>query len=57
MVVPACIDGFDMNFLDYAGADGTEHGRDKDHPNFFKSNSDMPLMPKLKGYMGSHGRQ
>ena len=55
-LVPACVIGFDMNFLDYAGTVGTQHGREKDDPNFFQTNSDVPLLPKLKGYMGSLGR-
>ena len=57
LVAPACINGLDMNFLDYAGAVGTQHGRDKDDPNFFQTNSKMPLLPMLEGYMGSLGKQ
>ena len=46
----------DKSFFGHAGAKGTQHNRPKDDPNFLKSNSEMPILPVLHGYTGTHGK-
>ena len=43
-------------FLDHVAASGTQHGRPEDDPNFYTSNSNVPHLPRLDGFMGSHGK-
>ena len=42
-------------FFPHAGAKGTEHNRDKNDKDFFKTNSEMPLLPTIHGFTGTHG--
>ena len=50
---------FDANvmeeFLDYTGASGTQHGKSEDDPEFYETNSGIPHLPTLSGFMGTHG--
>ena len=46
---------FYPQFFKHAGSSGTEHNRDRDDKLFFTSNSDMPLLPRLEGYVATHG--
>ena len=50
-----CALALDDSFFGHAGAKGTQHNRPKDDPNFLKSNSEMPILPILHGYTGTHG--
>ena len=44
-----------MTFFPHAGASGTEHNRPHDDPDFLRTNSEMPLLPTVYGYVGTHG--
>ena len=50
-----CESDVDSSFYDFAGASGTQHGRKYDDPNFLKTNSELPLLPRFEGFMGTHG--
>ena len=52
-----CALALDKSFFGHAGAEGTQHNRPKDDPNFLKSNSEMPILPILHGYTGTHGKK
>merc|ERR1719354_134924 len=41
--------------MEHAGASGTQHGKNKDDPNFYESNSGIPILPSISGFMGTHG--
>ena len=45
----------DRSYFGHAGAEGTQHNRDDDDPNFYKTNSEMPILPVIHGYTGTHG--
>ena len=42
-------------FLEYTGASGTQHGKAEDDPEFYETNSGIPHLPTLSGFMGTHG--
>ena len=42
-------------FLKYTGASGTQHGKSEDDPEFYETNSGIPHLPTLSGFMGTHG--
>ena len=44
------------SYFPHAGASGTEHNRHKHDENYFKTNSEMPLLPTIHGYTGTHGK-
>ena len=50
-----CESMVDSSFFDYAGAPGTQHGRTGDDPNFLRTNSELELLPRFDGYLGTHG--
>ena len=41
--------------FEHTGACGTQHGKAEDDPNFWASNSNIPHLPSLSGFMGTHG--
>ena len=50
-----CEGEMEASFYDYAGAAKTEHNRPADDPNFLRTNSELPLLPRFDGFMGTHG--
>ena len=51
-----CESDMDSSFYDYVGADKTEHNRDPHDPTFLRTNSELPLLPRFEGFMGTHGK-
>ena len=49
------INAQDATYFSHAGAPGTEHFREEDDPNFYQSNSQMPILPIIHGFTGTHG--
>ena len=45
-----------ITFYDYVAARSTEHNRDKHDHDFLASNSEMPLLPRFDGFVGTHGK-
>ena len=43
------------SYFPHAGASGTHHNRPTHDEDFFKTNSEMPLLPTIHGYFGTHG--
>jgi len=39
----------------HTGAEGTQHGRKTDDPLYYTTNSNIPHLPFVTGYMGTHG--
>jgi len=39
----------------YVGAEATQHNRLTDDPKFFRTNSELPLLPRFNGFMGTYG--
>ena len=50
-----CESDIDSSFYDYAAASLTQHNRKAEDPNFLKTNSELPLLPRFEGFMGTHG--
>ena len=46
-----------LKFFDHAAAGGTEHNRNPNDPKFLTTISDLPLLPRFDGYIGTHGKQ
>ena len=44
-----------QDFMDHVNAPGTQLGRPDDDPDFYTSHSRLPHLPKMDGFMGSHG--
>ena len=44
------------DFMDHVGANGTQLGRLQNDPNYYTSHSRLPHLPRLDGFMGSHGK-
>ena len=42
-------------FLKYSGSAGTQHGKSDEDPDFYETNSGIPHLPTLSGFMGTHG--
>ena len=39
----------------YVGAEATQHNRLPEDPKFFRTNSELPLLPRFNGVMGTYG--
>lgn len=52
-----CESDIDASFYDHVGASKTEHNRPNDDDNFLKTNSELPLLPRFEGFMGTHGKR
>ena len=52
-----CESEVDSSFFDFAGASLTQHNREPEDPNFLKTNSELPLLPRFDGFMGTHGKK
>ncbi|XP_066912681.1 uncharacterized protein [Clytia hemisphaerica] len=39
----------------HTAAEGTQHGREKDDPLYYHTNSDIPHLPFVTGFLGTHG--
>ena len=50
-----CESTVDTSFYDYAGASLTQHNRKADDPDFLRTNSELPLLPRFDGFIGTHG--
>ena len=46
---------FMKQFFEHNGAHGTGLAREETDPHYWASNSEVPTMPKVNGFMGSHG--
>jgi len=44
-----------MGFFKHTGNPGTQHGKEPGSPDYFESNSGMPHLPTISGFMGTHG--
>ena len=47
---------FMKQFFEHNGAHGTGLAREETDPHYWASNSEVPTMPKVSGYMGTHGQ-
>ena len=52
-----CVPENKIHFFDYAGANKTEHRRDPSDPKFLTTNSELPLLPRFDGFIGTHGER
>merc|ERR1739848_897573 len=43
------------NLRGHAGAEGTQHGKKEDHPQFYETNSGVPILQSVSGFMATHG--
>ena len=51
-----CDDGKDVSFYDFVGSELIEpNDRMKDEENFITTNTLLPVIPRLDGFMGTHG--
>jgi len=55
LVYGGCYAGGLDDFLKHGGAPGTQHNRAKNDTKFYYTNSDIPLLPFLTGFFGTHG--
>ena len=56
MLHQRCVFGKGKAFFSHAGSNGTELGRDHDDPNYYRTNSEFPILPRYDGYVASHGK-
>ena len=56
LLAPMGVLSVDDSYFGHAGATGTQHYREDDDPNYLRTNSEMPIMPVLHGYTGTHGK-
>lgn len=58
LATPACF-AFDysdmLGVFGYTGAAGTQHGKDENDPTWYETNSFIPHLPTMSGFMGTHG--
>ena len=45
-----------VDFMIHVNASGTQLGRPDDDPNFYFTHSNLPHLPRLNGFVGSHGK-
>ena len=52
-----CEKQVNLKFFNHAAANGTEHNRKTNDPKFLTTISDMPLLPRFDGFIGTHGKE
>ena len=52
---PGLVVGMDESYFDHAGAPETQLGRKEGDPDYYQTNSGLPILPTMHGFMGTHG--